>query len=593
MKSVHRALLPLLALFLAGTAGVLQAGGISPELQAHLAGLSPRDTVPVIIRFASSVVLEPPPANRAELRRHRQELLVKLRQQAETAQVPLLSYLSQARIQSSRSLWISNSLAVQVPAWRVAEIAAQPGVDWVGLDSVVSLGSSEPAEISPVGWNLAVLHVPELREMGIDGQGVVVACLDTGVDGLHADLGPRYRGGTNSWFDPHNQHASPHDANGHGTQVMGLVLGGDASGTTIGVAPGARWIAAKIFADNGQASLSDIHLSFQWVLDPDGTVTTDDAPDIVNNSWDLLGSTNLCLDEFHADLAALRSAGIAVVFAAGNDGPGPETSLSPANDGSVFPVGSLTEGITVALSSSRGPSACTGLVYPDAVAPGVNVLTADLSFGGLFPRATTTVSGTSFAAPMVSGVLALLRGAFPEAGVESLLDVLRQSAEDLGTAGPDNDYGYGLIDALQAYVLLLNETQGADRDHDGYFTGSGSLADCNDSDASIHPNAAEVKHDGIDQDCNGWDLTIDILQAVYRPAKDTLSVSATSALLVSGAIKGSGLTLAGYGKMTRRVAKGQVWWEITVKRAGGDPGAVTVSGVEGAASAPTTTQTKR
>jgi bacillopeptidase F len=569
-------------------AGVLRAGEISPALREHLTTVSPREAVPVIVRFAAAFTPKPPPADRADLRLHRQQMLEGLRRQAAVNQAPFLAYLSQARIQGARTLWISNSLAAVVPAWRVAGMAARSGVREVGLDSVVLLGSTEPAEISPVGWNLAALHVPELREMGIDGQGVVVACLDTGVDERHADLGPRYRGGSNSWFDPHGQHATPYDANGHGTQVMGLVLGGDASGIGIGVAPGARWIAAKIFDDGGQASLSDIHLGLQWVLDPDGSASTDDAPDIVNNSWDLLGSTNLCLDEFQADLEALRSAGIAVVFAAGNDGPGPATSLSPANDPSVFPVGAVTQGLTVALFSSRGPSACTGGFFPDAVAPGVSLLTADLSFGGLFPGATTYVSGTSFAAPMVSGVLALLRGAFPEAGAESLLDVLRQSAGDLGTEGPDNDSGHGLVDALQAYVLLLNEIEGADQDHDGYFTGGGGSADCDDQDASIHPGAPEVKHDGIDQDCNGWDLTIDVQQAVYRPAKDTLYVAATSALLASGAIRHSKLTLEGYGTMSRRVKKGQVWWEITVKHAGGDPGAVTVSGVEGAASVPTT-----
>jgi serine protease AprX len=579
----------LLALILAGLAGILRAGEISPQLQAYLDSVSPRDTVPVIVRFDSSLALKPPPADRAGLRLHRQELLDGLRRQAAQTQAPLLTYLAQARIQRPRNLWISNSLAVELPAWRVVEVASQAGVREVGLDSVILLGQSEPAGISPVGWNLAAIHVPELRDLGLDGQGVVVACLDTGVDVRHADLGPRYRGGANSWFDPHGQHATPYDANGHGTQVMGLVLGGDASGVAIGAAPGARWIAAKIFNDAGQASLSDIHLSLQWVLDPDGTPATDDAPDIVNNSWDLLGSTNLCLDEFHADLAALWSAGIAVVFAGGNDGPGPATSLSPANDPSVFPVGAVTDGLTVALFSSRGPSACDGGVYPAALAPGVSLLTADLSFGGLFPSATTYVTGTSFAAPMVSGVLALLRDAFPLESADSLLAVLRQTAEDLGTLGPDHDYGHGLVDALQAYVLLLNQTEGADQDHDGYFTGGGGAADCNDQDASIHPNAPEVKHDGIDQDCNGWDLTIDVQQAVYQPSKDTLSVRATSALLASGAIKGSGLTLVGYGRMSRRVVKGQVWWEITVKKVRDDPGSVTVSGVEGSTTALTIT----
>ena len=145
---------------------------------------------------------------------------------------------------------------------------------------------------------------------------------------------------------------------------------------------------------------------------------------------------------------------------------------------------------------------------------------------------------------------------------------------------------------MAAYVLLLNQTMSADKDGDGYFAGpaGGATPDCNDNDPAIHPGASEIKHDGIDQDCNGYDLTIDITQAVYRSGKDTLKVAATSTLLASGAIKNSGLDLAGFGPMTRKKLKNQVWWEITVKHVHGNPGTVVVSGVEGAVGAPVTTR---
>ena len=178
--------------------------------------------------------------------------------------------------------------------------------------------------------------------------------------------------------DPTGEHALPFDALGHGTQTMGLMVGGDAGGTAIGVAPDATWIAAKIFDDAGEATLSGIHLAFQWLLDPDGDPDTDDAPDVVNNSWNLTGTVNQCVSEFAADIDLLKAAGIAIAFSASNLGPASPSSVSPAN-GSGFAVGAVNGSLGIASFSSRGPSACDGGAYPQVVAPGVSVRQATLN----------------------------------------------------------------------------------------------------------------------------------------------------------------------------------------------------------------------
>ena len=94
---------------------------------------------------------------------------------------------------------------------------------------------------------------PDVWNIGHTGLGVVVATMDTGADATHPDLATGYRGGSNSWFDPYGQNASPWDHSGHGTQVMGLIAGGQSGGYQIGVAPDAQWIAAKIFDNSNNA----------------------------------------------------------------------------------------------------------------------------------------------------------------------------------------------------------------------------------------------------------------------------------------------------------------------------------------------------
>jgi subtilisin family serine protease len=269
------------------------------------------------------------------------------------------------------------------------------------------------------------------------------------VDATHPDLASRWRGGGDSWYDPNGEHpTTPTDVNGHGTATMGVMVGGTAGGTAIGMAPGARWIAAKIFNDHGVASSTAIHLAMQWLLDPDGNPATADAPDVVNSSWTMTSAG--CVLDFAPDLANLRAAGILPVFAAGNYGPTPGTVLSPANNPAAFAVGSVDAADVVDPSSSRGPSACDLDPTPALAAPGVGIHTTDLF--GLY----TDASGTSLAAPHVAGALALLLSAFPETSADRQAAALRAGAVDLGLAGPDNDYGYGRLDVAASYAWLAS-----------------------------------------------------------------------------------------------------------------------------------------
>lgn len=255
----------------------------------------------------------------------------------------------------------------------------------------------------------------------------------------------RWRGGSNSWFDPYSQHSTPVDLSGHGTWTTGIMVGGDAGGTSIGVAPDAQWIAVKIFNDQGSSTITAIHQGFQWLLDPDGDPNTADAPQVVNNSWTYANPG--CYLDFEPDLQALRAAGILPVFAAGNGGPFSNTSYSPSNNPSALAVSAIDNNSQIYGYSSRGPSTCGGSTgpFPDLVAPGVDILTT-----GLYGTYNTD-SGTSFAAPHVAGGLALLLSAYPNLDAGMQEQAVIQSAVDLGEVGPDDVFGYGRLDLLSAF----------------------------------------------------------------------------------------------------------------------------------------------
>jgi subtilisin family serine protease len=342
-------------------------------------------------------------------------------------------------------MWIFNGFSVEATPQVIKALQSNPAVASVRPDLTTNAPDASAGTLSPT-WNISLVSAPALWDLGITGQGVLVGSLDTGVDPTHADLSGRWRGGTNSWYDPFGQHTTaPIDLNGHGTQVMGVIVGGDAGGSSIGVAPGARWIGARIYNDRGQGTTSATHLAFQWLLDPDHNPNTADAPQVVNNSWTY--GSGVCTLEYAPDIQALRAAGILPIFAAGNYG---SINASPANNPGAFAVGATTSTDAIASFSSRGPSSCgePSTLFPEITAPGVSIRTSDL-FGGY-----ATLDGTSLAAPHVAGALALLLSANPGLTVAEQETALETGAHDLGAAGPDTTFGFGRLDIPGAYAAV-------------------------------------------------------------------------------------------------------------------------------------------
>src|SRR5699024_334540 len=147
-----------------------------------------------------------------------------------------------------------------------------------------------------------------------------------------------------------------YDSTSHGTHVMGTMVGAEADGSNqIGVAPGAQWIASKVFNAAGETTDSILLDAGEWMLAPGGDASK--APDVINNSWG--GGPGI--DEWYLDMVkAWRAAEIFPAFAAGNittaNPGGPGSVATPANYEESFAVGAIDSNDNLADFSLRGPS---------------------------------------------------------------------------------------------------------------------------------------------------------------------------------------------------------------------------------------------
>lgn len=287
----------------------------------------------------------------------------------------------------------------------------------------------------------------------VDGSGVGLCVVDTGVDPAHEQIAGR----TVQFRDFIGTSPTAYDDHGHGTHVMSIAAGDGTGGSSAashnGVAPAAVLYAAKALDANGSGADSGVTSAVQWCAEQPGVRVI---------SMSLGGSTaSDGGDALSLMVDAAADAGKVVVVAAGNAGDGPETVPSPGVARKALTVGAASDhsgplgspyadiGIALAAFSSRGPTV-DGRVKPDIVAPGVTVEAARAGTTSEY----VTFSGTSMATPYVAGVVALGLQASSTATPAEVLAAMSASAKDWGPPGKDNDWGAGLIDA-RAFVSAL------------------------------------------------------------------------------------------------------------------------------------------
>jgi len=371
--------------------------------------------------------------------------------------------------------YLVNAIEVEAGPYRTMILQHRSDVDRIlqspelrPLHSTVPVTNTDEVNqpVTPT-WNMKMIKVDEVHdELVVTGKGIVIGQTDSGVDGYHPEVKDSYRGrdgsGDYDWLDPWNHSIYPTDAGGHGTATLALI-----TGKNLGVAPDAQWIGCVNLARKLGNPAKYLNC-MQFMLAPypqSGNAFTDGVPakgaNIVNNSWGCPEGEGCDAQIFSNAVAAMEDAGIFMSVAAGNTGDYGCSTVSdpPSIYVDVFTAGSIDQNGNVSSFSSLGPVKVDGSdrIKPDILAPGEGVVSA-------FPgKQYTQADGTSFSAPQVSGVVALMWSANPNliGNVELTKQILEETATpysgtlkncgtDTGT--PNDTAGYGILNAYAAVV---------------------------------------------------------------------------------------------------------------------------------------------
>ncbi|MCG8608833.1 S8 family serine peptidase [bacterium] len=299
-----------------------------------------------------------------------------------------------------------------------------------------------------------LINIPSVHELGITGKGVVIGMLDTGFKTRnhaafqHLDLLGEYDFLNNDTITE-NEIGQDHPLQDqHGTQTLS-VIGGLSPGELVGAAFDATFLLAKTEDLLNEVRQEEDHwvAGLEW-LESQGV-------DVVSSSVGYLDfynpsemDGNTAVTTIAADLAVQR--GVVIVNSAGNEGNSTwQTVISPADGDSVIAVGAVNSTGSLASFSSKGPSA-DGRIKPDVVALGLGVFVASPS-----PNESQSPfglgSGTSFSAPAVAGVAALMLSAQPSLTPMEVREALRMTGDR--AQNPNNQFGWGVVDAYEAVLF--------------------------------------------------------------------------------------------------------------------------------------------
>jgi len=334
-----------------------------------------------------------------------------------------------------------DSVALEVPIYELLDLASDPRVERIEADGTVFAVDAE----LDASWGVKRIGAGPAHDAGFTGAGVKVAIIDTGINYAHVDLDANYNPACSDDFvndlpnaDPPVDDTDPWDDHFHGSHVSGIAAAENNNTGVVGVAPGAALCAYKVLAADGSGSYSNVVAALDRAVR--------DGARVANLSLGSAGNPGSSVEQAFNNA---YNAGLLIVASAGNSGTCAGTGDSvgyPARYASVIAVGATDVNNLAPCFSSTGPDL-------EVAAPGVNVYSAWI--GG--PAAYGTASGTSMAAPHVTGLAALLFGCNPALTNVLARNIINTTALDLDSPlapgfpdGRDTWYGFGLVQVQPA-----------------------------------------------------------------------------------------------------------------------------------------------
>lgn len=462
----------------------------SPDLKNVMSRAKSTDLIPINIVFKKQMDINeltrsvehlPKPERRAKVA----EILQNFSKENQKTIIGILKQKEkQNLIRNIQSLWILNAIYCEATKEVIAELEKHREIFYIDYDlKPIDLEKPKslvapPDKTREIAWGVRKVNAPAVWALGYTGQGIVVGIIDTGVNYNHVDLADHL------WTDPNYPYYgwnfelnnnNPMDAQGHGTHCAGSVASDGTAGSQCGVAPDARMMCLRVRTVADTTAENQVWQAMQFVVAPPLSPT---------NGGDLITMSLGWRYVWYPRVAAWRTAcnnvgaaGIVMIVAAGNErgidtppyalrcpGSVPSPWRHPQNgatgaQSNVISIGATDSLDAIANFSSPGPVRWDtvtgyndypyppGLTKPDVSAPGVYIKSCAYNNNTGYLDGW---SGTSMATPHVAGTVALMLQKNPYLTRREIDSILQVTAVDLGTAGKDNDFGAGRINALAA-----------------------------------------------------------------------------------------------------------------------------------------------
>ncbi|EFO79910.1 peptidase S8 and S53 subtilisin kexin sedolisin [Oscillochloris trichoides DG-6] len=315
------------------------------------------------------------------------------------------------------------------PAAVATRLARDPGVVYAEPNHRRELLRTPNDTVLAQQWALNNIQAFDAWDIST-GSAIVIAVLDTGVDANHIDL----QGQVISGFNAFTGGNDTNDDNGHGTAVAGLIAANTNNGEGVaGICWGCKILPIKVLDSQGGGDDASVAAGIRWAVD--------NGARVINMS--LGGSDESQTLRDAVDYAAAR--GVLMVAASGNERSEGNATSYPAAYDSVIAVGATGNTDVVTGFSNTGP-------YVDLAAPGVGLWTT------LPGNQYGTPNGTSFASPYVAGAAGLAFSVRPDLPIADIRCILEAGAEDKGTPGRDDEYGWGRLNLLRSLQLAQTYT---------------------------------------------------------------------------------------------------------------------------------------